>query len=127
MIADQRHHDECRRVLDEHGGRRILSPFVLAEIDYHLLKWSGVAAETRFLEEMERGAYDLAAFDADDIGRARAIIERYGDLAIGLADASIAVLAGRFGTNELLTLDERHFRVVHTPGGRPFRLLPADA
>jgi hypothetical protein len=27
----------------------------------------------------------------------------------------------------VLTLDERHFRVLRGPGGHPFRVLPADA
>jgi hypothetical protein len=36
------------------------------------------------------------------------------------------VLAHRYNTSEVLTLDERHFRVLPAPGG-PFRVLPADA
>jgi uncharacterized protein len=105
----------------------ILSPLILAEIDYHLLKWGGVAAETAFLEEVERGAYDLVSFDAEDVGRARPLVEKYSDLAIGLADASIVVLAARFGTDRVLTTDERHFRALRGLDGRPFRILPADA
>ena len=35
-------------------------------------------------------------------------------------------LAERHGTHDILTLDERHFRAVAGPGGRPFRVLPAD-
>jgi hypothetical protein len=31
------------------------------------------------------------------------------------------------GTDEILTLDERHFRAMVGLSGRPFRLLPADA
>ena len=46
---------------------------------------------------------------------------------LGLADASIAVLAERYACSDVLTLDQRHFRVVQGPDGRPFRLLPADA
>lgn len=46
---------------------------------------------------------------------------------MGLADASLVVLAHRYGTDRLLTLDERHFRVLRTREGQPFRLLPADA
>ncbi|MFI4985152.1 MAG: hypothetical protein ACHP93_00590 [Solirubrobacterales bacterium] len=61
-----------------------------------------------------------------DVTRAQAIIERYADLAISLADASIVVLAERHRVRDVLTLDERHLRVL-TAGGRPLRLLPADA
>jgi predicted nucleic acid-binding protein len=43
-----------------------------------------------------------------------------------LTDASVVVLADRYGAKDILTLDERHFRVVRTRDRRPFRLLPAD-
>jgi predicted nucleic acid-binding protein len=48
-------------------------------------------------------------------------------LRIGLADASNVVLANRHDTLDVLTLDERPFRALRGPGGRPFRILPADA
>lgn len=38
----------------------------------------------------------------------------------------LRVLADRVGTNDLLTLDERHFRAVGTGDGGAFRLLPSD-
>jgi predicted nucleic acid-binding protein len=52
---------------------------------------------------------------------------QYGDLRISLADASNVVLANRYDTLDVLTLDERPFRVLRGPGGHPFRVLPADA
>jgi hypothetical protein len=55
------------------------------------------------------------------------VIGQYRDLELGLADASIVVLAERYGTVEILSLDERHFRALTGPDGRSFRLLPADA
>lgn len=51
---------------------------------------------------------------------------RYANLEIGLADASVVVLAQRHRTREVLTLDERHFRTLRDVDGRRFRLLPAD-
>ncbi len=69
----------------------------------------------------------LAPFDADDVSRATDVLDRYADLGLGFADASIVVLAGRHQTVDLLTLDERHFRAISGPHDRPFRLLPADA
>jgi predicted nucleic acid-binding protein len=60
-----------------------------------------------------------------DVAAATEIVERYRDQELGLADASIVVLAERYGTTDVLTLDERHFRVLRTQDGRAFRLLPA--
>ncbi|MGH2382676.1 MAG: hypothetical protein ACRDG7_15860 [Candidatus Limnocylindria bacterium] len=65
-------------------------------------------------------------FEADDVAAAERVIGRYPALEVGLADASLVVLAHRYGIRDVLTLDERHFRVLRGPGGRPFRLLPAD-
>lgn len=53
-------------------------------------------------------------------------MERFPDQAIGLADASIVVLAERHDVNDVLTLDERHFRLLRASRSRPFRILPAD-
>jgi stress response protein SCP2 len=41
------------------------------------------------------------------------------------ADASIVVLAGHRKVQDVLTLDECHFRTL-SANGKPFRLFPAD-
>lgn len=106
--------------------RRLLSPFVLAELDYLLATHGGQHEELKLLGDVGRGVYELQTFSAADVAAAQAIIERYADLKLGLADASIVVLAQRHRCYDLLTLDQRHFRAVLGPDGIPFRLLPAD-
>lgn len=104
----------------------ILSPFVLAELDYLLATRVGLRAERALLGEVARGVYRLEPFEAADVAAAERIIGRYPGLEIGLADASIVVLATRYAVRDVLTLDERHFRSLRGPGGRAFRILPAD-
>jgi predicted nucleic acid-binding protein len=104
-----------------------MSPFVLAETDYLIQKFGGVDAETLFLAEIGRGAYELATFDEDEVEAARHLITKYRPLGIGLADASIAVLAVRYDTLDILTLDERHFRAIRPAPRKSFRILPADS
>lgn len=127
LFPDQRHHTECARVLTEMDGPFLLSPFVLAELDYLVAKLTNVETELRLLHEVASGAYTLAPFLAGDVQEASRLIEQYSELGIGLADASVVVLARRNRTSEVLTLDERHFRALTGPGERPFRMLPADA
>ncbi len=50
--------------------------------------------------------------------------DAYRDQAIGVADASIVVLADRYRTKELLTLDHRHFGVLRPLTGGRFKLVP---
>ena len=123
----QRHHEAARRALEAVPPPWSLSPFVLAELDYLLATRVSQEAERSLLAEVGRGVYRLETFDASDVEAAERVIVRFKDLEIGLADASLVVLAHRYGVRDLLTLDERHFRALGGPGGRPFRLLPADS
>ncbi len=92
-----------------------------------MAKLAGEAVERELLAEVARGAYRLAEIEAGDVEEARVIIERHEGLGIGLADATTIVLSRRLGCLDLLTLDERHFRVLQGFKDRPFRVLPADA
>lgn len=125
LDSAQRRHSESATSLQAATPPRLLSPFVLAELDYLLATRVGEAARMSLLGEVERGAYDLQPFAATDIRTATAVIKRHADLGISLADASIVVLATRHDTRDVLTLDERHFRVLDA-NRKPFRLLPAD-
>ena len=51
-------------------------------------------------------------------------IERRRDQEIGLADASLAVLAERYRTDRLLSLGRPHLGVVRTAEGRSFSPCP---
>ncbi len=119
-------HKEVSAALAKEQPPFLLSPFVLAEVDYLALTRWGVERDLALLDEVGRGAFALAPFDANDIQVARTLIARYDDFEIGLADASIVVLAHRHRTRRLLTLDQRHFRVLRGPGGKPFVILPDD-
>ena len=106
---------------------RAVSPFVLAELDYLIASRVGHPAQISLIDEVARGAYQLDLFSSEDLAHAGRIMERYADLRIGLADASVVVLANRHRTLDLLCTDERHFRALRGTGGKPFRLLPFDA
>ena len=122
----QSHHREAAQILYR-PQQRVLSPFVLTELDYLLATKSGQEQEVKLLQDVARQVYRLEAFGEVDVAEAISVIERYRDLQLGLADASIVVLAERLRCWDILTLDQRHFRTVSGPEGRPFRLLPFDA
>lgn len=124
--SSQRDHRAAARALEIAEPPLLLSPFVLAELDYFLATRIGSAAEAALLDEVAGGAYQLEPFDRDDVSAALAVIRKYPDLGLGLPDASIVVLADRHATSHVLTLDERHFRAVRRGNGGRFRLLPSD-
>lgn len=123
---DHRDHAAVGSVLSA-DSTFLLSPFVLAECDHMLATRLSPPAAREFLDEVVSGAYELVDFDAGDVAVAGGIMDRYADLNIGLADASLAVIAARAQTVRILTLDHRHFRALAPLWGAPaFTLLPAD-
>ena len=102
----------------------VVSPYVIAEIDYLLATRVGVDAGLSVLGELASGAYHLAPVGSGELAAMATVIARYRDQNIGVADASLVVLADRHRTRTLLTLDQRHFGVVRPLDGGRFRLLP---
>lgn len=79
-----------------------------------------------FLDDLAKGTYLVECLTRDELGTAREVVERYYDLRIGLADASLIVLARRAGTRRILTFDQRAFRSVMPLQGGAFSILPID-
>lgn len=117
-------YEQASTVLADEQGDLLLSPFVLAELDYLLAKHVGARAALELLRDVADAAYDLVTFDQAGVRAALDVLERFADLGITLTDASIVVLAERYGTRRILTLDRRRFSALRTRGGEPFELLP---
>jgi hypothetical protein len=121
----QRQHAACRVALEHATPPLLLSPFVLAELDYLLLRHVGAAAQSALLTEVGRNAFQLEMFDASDVERAREVVAGFSDQNVGLADASLVVLAERHDIADVLTLDRRHFEVLRFGRRRRFRIVPS--
>ena len=122
--SDEPDHQAVSAVLGDATEPLIVSPYVVAELDYLVASRLGVAAELAMLRELAGGAWDLPAMAADDLSQARSVIERYADQRIGVADASNVVLATRYRTRTIVTLDRRHFDVLRPLNGGRFTILP---
>lgn len=117
-------HAAVREVVDAEAEPLVVSPYVVAELDYLVATRLGVDAELAVLAELSGGAYHLAEMGPADLEAAAAVVGRYRDQELGVADASLVVLAERYRIRSLLTLDHRHFSVVRPASGGRFKLLP---
>ena len=102
----------------------VVSPFVVAELDYLLATKIGIRAELAALAELSAGGWELPAIDGADLAVINDLIARYADQAIGAADASMVVLAARYRTRTIATLDRRHFGVLRPLDGGRFTVVP---
>ncbi len=118
-------HDAVARAVASSHEPLVVSPYVVAELDYLVATRLDVAAELTVLRELASGAYELPHLEAADLEACADVVERYRDQSIGVSDASIVVLAHRYRTRSLLTLDRRHFGVLRPQDGGRFKLLPS--
>jgi predicted nucleic acid-binding protein len=117
-----------RDLLDAEAGTLIVSPFVVAELDYLLMSRAGVRAELTLLSDLANDVYQVAAFTTQDAQRAETFARQHADLKLGIADTHTMILAApdRYGTTRILTFDQKHFRAVKPLQGGVFTVLPAD-
>jgi uncharacterized protein len=112
-------------ILTSWQGELVISAFTAAEADYLILSRLGIDAELLFLRDLAH-AYTVESLTSQEIDSAADICARCHELELGLADASIVMLADRWRTTALATFDQRHFRTVAPLQGGAFELLPAD-
>lgn len=129
--VDDREHEASRDAIAR-ASLLVISPLVLAELDYlaagHLGEETATAICGHIAARVNRGHYEVATITADLLAETRVVRSRYLSLRLGLTDAVNVVLAARYSTDAVLTLDRRHFRAIRPITGphQAFRLLPDD-
>lgn len=128
--AGQQEHTAAAAVMD--SRTLVISPLVMSELDHLVRRDLGFSAAMQaseaLLDRMAVGQYKLAELRHADFVRAHEVRGKYDGLRLDLADAVGVVLADRYNTNQIFTLDQRDFRAVRplTPRFEAFEVLPAD-
>lgn len=117
-------HEAVADVIDGNEELLVVSPYAVAELDYLIAKRVGVDAELEVLRELSSGAWELAVVGVAELELTTSIIEKFPDQDIGVTDASMVVLADRYQTRTIVTLDRRHFDVLRPIGGGRFSIRP---
>jgi predicted nucleic acid-binding protein len=120
-------HAQCRKAVAS-AAHLVVSPLVLAELDYLLSTRIGnEAAQGALAHIRDRVAVRRYAVPEIEphLSTALVIMRRYPQ--IGLTDTMNVVMASEYHTDAVLTLDRRHFRTLRPlTGHASFRLWPDD-
>jgi predicted nucleic acid-binding protein len=122
--ADEPRHRAVAEILRSERDVLVTTELVVAEADYLILDRLGVDVELAFIDDLAGGTFVVDCLGRDELHAAHAVVEQYRDLRLGLADASLVVLAQRYRTTRILTFDQRAFRAVSPLQGGVFSILP---
>ncbi|MCB1035988.1 MAG: hypothetical protein KDD47_19355 [Acidobacteria bacterium] len=71
-----------------------------------------------------RGGATLVPTSRRSLERCRTLMEKFADLPMDYADATLVALGEELGTARILTTDRRDFGVYRLASGEPFVILP---
>ncbi len=125
--ADEPSHAAVAGILRRERAELVTSELAVAEADYLILDRLGVDVELAFLEDLWAGTFAVECLAREELRQAHELVGQYRDLRVGVADASLVVLADRYRTTRILSLNERHFRAITPLAGGAFTILPADS
>ena len=112
-----RDHARSRKFFERFDGRLLTGWAVLTEV-CHLVPARLAPALLRWVHA---GAVELADPPQSALEPIAAMMEKYGDLPMDLADASLLWIAQSRGVREIATLDDTDFGIYRLPQGRRLR------
>jgi hypothetical protein len=124
--ANDPHFASIDQLLRNLEGPLVIPAPVTAEVDYLLGQRLGHGPRRKFIADLAAGRFTAACLEREDYAAIGDLDARYADLELGLADCALVVVAKRYGTDRIMSFDERHFRAVSPLDGGAFTILPAD-
>lgn len=119
-----RHHAAAKRALEQHAAEGFASTWpVLTEVTHLLAARASVTQALAFVDAVAQGACDIPEPPSDALLRAHALMLRYRDLPMDLADASLVILAEDTGEGRILSTDLRDFSGYRWKNTQPFTNL----
>ncbi len=122
LHRDDQDHQQCVEALKRIRVPLLTTWMPVTEAMY-LLDFSH-EAQSGLLEMIERGALRVALIDTDDLPSIRALLQKYRDLPMDFADATLVHVANRDGLRDIFTLDRRDFGIYRLKRGRSFNIVP---
>jgi predicted nucleic acid-binding protein len=125
-----KHHQRAVEYFRSHGANlRLLTTWeVVSEVMY-FLDFSA-QAQSDFLEWLyaghEQGLIIIAALEPGDLPGLAALIRKYADRPMDLADGSLVWLAEKTGVTDIITIDRADFAVYRTSKRKTFKNRFAD-
>ena len=117
------HHDAAKRAFGSVSDPLITTYPVITETCYMLTRLVNQSAERRFLSAVAQNVAATFHLNQQHLERMVLLMEKYEDLPMDFADASLVVLAEHLGHGRILTVDRTDFSVYRWNATQPFQNL----
>lgn len=118
-----RHHGTAKRALSEVDEPLVTTWPVLTETCHLLVARVGERSARAFMESGSKGAFEIFDLSREHLPRICDLMQRYAQLPMDLADASLVILAENLGTGRILSTDVRDFGAYRWKARKPFQNL----
>ena len=125
LDRSQTHHIACRRVFDDWTGAVVSTEAVLTEATHLLARVRG--GPTACVDFFLAGGAVIIPSSSNSLRRVKGLLDKYADLPIDYADATLVALGEELDTSVVFTTDRTDFSVYRLGGRKPFRILPEMA
>jgi predicted nucleic acid-binding protein len=119
-----RHHATARAAAERWEDEGFASTWpVLTEVTHLLTARIGTAPALDFMDAVAQGACEVPPLPDHTLAHAAALMRRYRNLPMDLADASLVILAEHLDEGRILSTDVRDFNGYRWKNTRPFTNL----
>jgi hypothetical protein len=114
-------HTECVQWFREYRGELFSTEVVLTEVLY-LLNFS-VTAQVAAIDFVLKGAITLVPSSLASLERTQDLMQKYADVPMDFADATLVALAEDLSIQNMATFDLKDFGLYRTQSKEPFVIL----
>lgn len=122
LDRSERSHHACTAFFQGITGRLVTTDPVLTEVVY--LLGPSFAMQKPALEFILRGGAEVISQTPQTLRRAMLLMEKYRDVPMDFADATLVALAEERKTNEIFSLDRRGFATYRIQSRKSFTIYP---
>jgi hypothetical protein len=122
LDKSEKNHERCIAFLKDFKGKLFTTEPVLTETLY--LLGPSIKAQRLCIDFILKGGATLIPQSMESLSRASALMEKYEDIPMDFADATLVSLAEEIDIVEIFTLDRRGFGTYRIRGKTAFEIWP---
>lgn len=122
LDKSEKNHERCVDFFEDFQGQLLTTEPVLTEAVY--LLGPSVKAQKACIDFILKGGAALVPQSTESLSRAMVLMDKYKDIPMDFADATLVALAEDTDINDIFTLDRKGFNSYRIHGKKTFKIFP---